>query len=285
MQTASAASFVDVARDASARGALAAHSGDRLAGVADEFEALFIDIMLKAARKADSDGGLFDSHAMSTYREMLDHELARTLARHHDLGIGGALERQFGEMLGHAGDTAGSAGGMTGMPQPPVPRAPTGAPLAGTQEAFVARLRPHAERAAQRLGVSADAILAQAALETGWGEHVLRRADGTSAHNYFGIKADRNWSGDTVRVSTTEYVAGRAVTVAANFRAYPDAASAFADYASLLADNDRYRPALVAGSDTAAFARGLAAGGYATDPDYAAKIIRIAGAAGALKQQ
>ncbi|MEQ8660417.1 MAG: glucosaminidase domain-containing protein, partial [Gammaproteobacteria bacterium] len=133
----------------------------------------------------------------------------------------------------------------------------------------------HAEAAAAELGVSPRAILAQAGLESGWGRHVIRHRDGASSHNYFGIKAGPGWRGDSVRVPTTEYVGGRAVTVEARFRAYPSAAAAFRDYVDFIGANPRYANALARGDSEAAYARELAAAGYATDPRYAEKIIAI----------
>ncbi len=280
MQSVNAGGYVDFARFSAMRADAARDGGrDALGAVADEFEALFVDMMLKAARSAQIEGGLFDSNAMTTYREMLDHQLAVTLARSHDLGIGRALERDYGALVGDAAE----------MPQERPPAPPASGALRRWHEAaqavqggdeapretFVARLTPHAEAVARELGVTPRAVLAQAALETGWGEHVIRRADGSSSHNYFGIKAANGWRGEVVSVPTTEYVDGRAVTVEARFRAYDSAAAAFADYGRFISENPRYREALANGTDEARYAHGLAAAGYATDPRYAEKIIAI----------
>lgn len=142
-------------------------------------------------------------------------------------------------------------------------------------EAFVRELWPHAQRAAAELGVSPRALLAQAALETGWGRHMPRRADGSPAHNVFGIKAGRRWQGETLARATTEHVDGRKVREVARFRAYASPAESFADYVALLRDSPRYRSAL-GQQDPKAFATALQRAGYATDPDYAAKLAAIA---------
>ena len=120
------------------------------------------------------------------------------------------------------------------------------------------------------------ALLAQAALETGWGKHLPQRHDGSSSFNLFGIKAGGGWDGDKVSVPTLEYEGGVAVRRRDNFRAYDNPAQAFADYARMLTDNPRYAHALGQGENVAGFAHALSRGGYATDPGYAAKLTAIA---------
>ena len=145
------------------------------------------------------------------------------------------------------------------------------------QQAFLQSIAPWAKEAADKLGVAPELVSAHAALESGWGQRPLKNADGSSTHNLFGIKAGKSWSGDVAESATTEYVGGAALKTSARFRAYPDQASAFRDYAQMLMDNPRFRGALGTGSDAHAFASGLAKGGYATDPAYAAKLSRLAG--------
>jgi len=145
------------------------------------------------------------------------------------------------------------------------------------QQAFLDSIAPWARQAAAQLGVAPELVQAHAALESGWGQRPLRAPGGASSHNLFGIKAGQRWNGATGDSTTTEYVNGAALTTRERFRAYPDAASAFQDYARVLLDNPRYRGALNTGNDAQAFAQGLARGGYATDPDYASKLARIAG--------
>jgi flagellar protein FlgJ len=145
------------------------------------------------------------------------------------------------------------------------------------QQAFLDSIAPWAKEAADRLGVAPELVSAHAALESGWGQRPLRNPDGSSTHNLFGIKATGHWQGDVAESKTTEYVGGAAVKTSARFRAYPDQASAFRDYAQMLIDNPRFHGALGAGGDAKAFANGLAKGGYATDPSYATKLSRLAG--------
>jgi flagellar protein FlgJ len=144
-----------------------------------------------------------------------------------------------------------------------------------TPEGFVASIWPHAQRAARELGVDPRALVAQAALETGWGKRHIARDNGSSSHNLFGIKAT-GWSGERATTGTHEYVNGQRRTEVASFRAYGSMAESFGDYVRLLKSNPRYQAALGAGSDVHGFAQGLQRGGYATDPAYAAKITAIA---------
>jgi flagellar protein FlgJ len=152
-----------------------------------------------------------------------------------------------------------------------------GASTSGEQQAFLQSIAPWAKEAADKLGVAPELVQAHAALESGWGQRPIRNVDGASSHNLFGIKAGAKWEGATSETATTEYVGGAAVKTSAKFRAYPDGAAAFRDYAQMLLDNPRYKGAIGAGSDAHAFAQGLARGGYATDPAYAAKLARLAG--------
>ena len=152
----------------------------------------------------------------------------------------------------------------------------TGGATSPEQQAFLDSIAPWAQQAAQQLGVAPELVSAHAALESGWGQRPLRNGSGATSHNLFGIKAGANWDGAVSESSTTEYVGGAAIKTRERFRAYPDAGSAFRDYARMLTDNPRYRGALGVGNDAQAFAQGLARGGYATDPAYAAKLARLA---------
>jgi flagellar protein FlgJ len=142
--------------------------------------------------------------------------------------------------------------------------------------AFVASVAPLAREAGARLGVAPEILTAHAALETGWGQQMLRHVDGADTHNLFGLKAGGGWAGEVAAAATTEYEDGAAQPRTERFRSYPDAASAFRDFTKLLLDNPRYQGALNAGSDVRAYAQGLARGGYATDPAYADKLVRTA---------
>jgi flagellar protein FlgJ len=148
-------------------------------------------------------------------------------------------------------------------------------PVWSTPEDFAQQLWPYAERAAEKLNLSPEALVAQAALETGWGEHVMKHPDGTSSLNLFGIKASNNWSGGTVSKPTIEYSDGIVRKERATFRAYPDLAATFDDYAEFIGEHPRYQGVTNHGDDTSGFATALQESGYATDPRYADKINAI----------
>jgi len=147
--------------------------------------------------------------------------------------------------------------------------------LDGSPAAFVEALYPQAERIAKSIGVDSRVLLSQAALETGWGQKVLQRADGSSSFNFFNIKADANWQGPVVSVPTLEYRNGIAVRETATFRAYASPEQGFADYARLITENPRYQNALQRASDPRAYMHALARAGYATDPRYADKVLAL----------
>jgi flagellar protein FlgJ len=139
---------------------------------------------------------------------------------------------------------------------------------------FVSAHAPSAQAASQATGIPQRFLLAQAALESGWGRREIRGADGAASHNLFGIKAGADWAGRVVEAPTTEYVNGKAVKTVARFRADDSDAESFADNAKLIAGSARY--ASVRGArDEASFAYGLQRAGYATDPQYADKVMRV----------
>jgi flagellar protein FlgJ len=149
-------------------------------------------------------------------------------------------------------------------------------PIAASKSDFIKQMLPHAEAAARELGVDPHALLAQAALETGWGKSVPCNAAGECSFNLFGIKAGAQWSGASVNVPTLEFEEGVAVRKVERFRAYESPADSFRDYAKLIGNNARYENAVGTGDNVAAFASALQKGGYATDPNYARKLVAVA---------
>lgn len=156
-----------------------------------------------------------------------------------------------------------------------VPLAPGKAAFANHEE-FIATMLPMAQEAAARIGVDPKVLVAQAALETGWGKSVLRQGDGASSHNLFNIKAGSSWKGDTARAVTAEYENGQVVKETAQFRAYDSFADSFHDLVNLLQNNDRYQGVVNAADNPEQFVKELQKAGYATDPRYASKIASIA---------
>lgn len=230
--------------------------------VAGQFEALFLQTMLKNMREASLGDPLFgnsDQHEM--YQEMMDQQLAVEMASGKGIGLADMLVRQLG------GDEAAK---LTPVDKPVKP-------AWSDPESFARDIWPHAERAADKLGVAPEAVVAQAALETGWGAHVMPDRHGESSFNLFGIKAGAGWTGGQVSRKTLEYDAGVPRHENAQFRAYGGIEETFDDYAAFLADNPRYREVRDTGDDTGGFAHALQASGYATDPEYANKLTRIMG--------
>jgi flagellar protein FlgJ len=145
-----------------------------------------------------------------------------------------------------------------------------------SQDEFVATMLPMAKAAAARIGVDPKYLVAQAALETGWGKSVMRAEDGSSSHNLFGIKAGQSWQGGQARAITSEFRDGSMVKETAQFRSYNSYQDSFHDLVTLLQSNDRYKEVLKSADNPEQFARELQKAGYATDPDYASKISQIA---------
>jgi len=237
---------------------------------ARQFESLFTQMLLKSMREANKSFGedsLFGSDQGDMYQDMFDDQIAMQLSKGKGLGLADMLVRQ---LQGGVQSTE-----KTSAPTTSTPTANTQA-LTTSKEDFRRQLRPHAEQAARELGVDPNALLAQAALETGWGRSVPCNANGDCSFNLFGIKAGSQWSGATVNVPTLEFEAGIPVRKVERFRAYDSPADSFRDYAALIRDSSRYANARGAGDNVEAFATALQQGGYATDPHYAQKIAAVA---------
>ncbi|MEM7502143.1 MAG: flagellar assembly peptidoglycan hydrolase FlgJ [Pseudomonadota bacterium] len=279
--TASITTATEFSQYAGLRAAANNNDPAALREVAGQFEALFMQTMLKNMRAGQLAEPLFGSEQHKMYVEMMDQQFAIEMASGRGLGFAEMLVNQLG------------GAPMTGTGTASTPRsllavAPVNAPARSHDSVvsgpdswrdashFAADLWPHASRAANRLGVAPEAILAQAALETGWGEHVMRFKDGSNSNNLFGIKADSDWGGGSVVRQTLEVTGGVPEVVRARFRAYPNLEATFADYTRLLAEQPRYQ-AVTGSDDVASFANALQEAGYATDPRYAEKIMRIAG--------
>ena len=239
---------------------------------ARQFESLFTQMLLKSMREANKSFGedsLFGSDQGEMYQDMFDDQIAMQLSKGKGLGLAEMLVKQLQQ---GAGVSAGPESAQ------PVSTPATGGAekLSTSKDDFISKLRPHAEQAARELGVDPNALLAQAALETGWGRSVPCNAQGECSFNLFGIKAGSQWSGATVNVPTLEFEDGVAVRKVERFRAYDSPADSFRDYAALIRDSSRYASARGAGDNVEAFATALQQGGYATDPHYAQKIAAVA---------
>ncbi len=297
------ASITDFGQFTSMRAAADRNDPAALREVAGQFEALFIQMMLKNMRDASfGDPLMGDSQQHKLYTEMMDKQLALDMASGKGIGLAEKIVEQLGGPPDEKGELDKSIPEFR-LPMRPVaqtasefqvqrsaetvtaPIPSTAAAVAEVRgasepewtdpESFGKAVWPHVQRAAKLLNVSPVAVLAQTALETGWGSKVMPDANGGSSFNLFGIKAGGNWQGDSVAKSTLEFENGVARRETAKFRAYADVSGTFDDYASFLAKNPRYENVVGKGDDVAGFAQALQDSGYATDPQYADKIKAI----------
>jgi flagellar protein FlgJ len=246
-------------------------SPEALRSAAQQFEAVFMNMLMKSMREATPQDGMLDSDQTRMYTSMLDQQLTQRMAS-RGIGLADVMVRQLSATLqAPVGEGATPA-------EPAAQALPTAARSGDAPahvEAFVQRLLPHAKAASASTGIPAPFMLGQAALETGWGKAEIRGADGQNSHNLFGIKAGGSWRGRTVDIVTTEYVNGQPQKQVDTFRAYDSYADAFRDYANLLRANPRYQNVIAQGQDAAGFAQGLQQAGYATDPNYAQKLLSV----------
>jgi flagellar protein FlgJ len=277
-----------------------ANDPQALRTAARQFESLFTDMMLKAMREAKLGDGLGDSQATDFYQDMYDQQLSLQMSQGKGLGLADLLVQQLtrgaaaasaaGAAVSSAASSADAASSGDSTASAAATAAPNGAsalPAAkGVPTAqrigFIRALAPYAQRAAAQLGISPDGLIAQAALETGWGRHVPA-SGGVSSNNLFGIKAGATWSSGSVQAATTEYQQAVPIAQAASFRAYSSLQQGVNDYVSLLRNHAAYQSALGTGADVGAFADALQRGGYATDPDYVAKLTATAAEVQALR--
>ncbi len=258
-----------------------------LKAAAQQFESVFLNMMLKSMREATPQDGMFDSEQTRMFTGMLDQQLAQSMAS-RGVGLADIMVRQLrGQMTEDTGQKAENL--PLGLdlslraprsplldPQPLVSALPS-AHTGTVQENFISRMLPFASQASQASGVPPQLMLGQAALESGWGRREIRMADGSNSFNLFGIKAGGSWNGKVADVMTTEYKDGIAHRQVEKFRAYPSYAEAFRDYATMISSNPRYAGVLQQGNDVAGLTQAMQKAGYATDPNYADKLARVMG--------
>ena len=251
--------------------------------VGKHFEALFIQMMLQSMRQASPGDPLFGDKVGELYRDLFDKQISENMASKGTLGLADIIVKQLQQNANMR--KAADANAM----QVPVQSGPATVKSLPQQSdagssavytspaAFIKDIWPHAQQAAQQLGVDPQVLVAQAALETGWGRGIMRSPDGRSSNNLFGIKAGGDWQSDTVTKTTLEYRDGVAVKERASFRAYDSMAASFQDYVEFLQKNPRYKDALMHVGDPQKFSDALQQAGYATDPRYAEKIGKVLG--------
>jgi len=248
---------------------------------ARQFEGIFMQQLMKSMREASMSSGMLDNAGTKMGTEMLDTQFATQMT-----GLKGGLseviakqlERQLGEPLANiAADVAKAATDQPAVKSSKSAAVPPLNSLNGKdrQIGFL-KLHDGAAKAAEAAtGIPANFMVAQAAHESGWGRHEIKNTDGTTSFNVFGIKAGSSWKGATTEVTTTEVIDGQARKVKAKFRAYGSYEEAFTDYAKMMKNNPRYSKVVASGTSAQGFAQGLQKAGYATDPEYAAKLTRM----------
>ncbi|TVP10152.1 flagellar assembly peptidoglycan hydrolase FlgJ [Shewanella sp. KCT] len=286
--------------------------------VAQQFEGIFVQMLMKSMRDAnavfESDSPM-NSQYTKFYEQMHDQQMSVNLSDKGMLGLADLMVQQLSPQTSQMRPASVLRGGIVSpvansgqqvdrqslaqaevqskvsSGDKPLPRIfdelvsgkvlPSQAPIAlankgfESREAFVKAVYPHAEQAAKALGTSPEVLIAQSALETGWGQKMVRRADGQPSNNLFNIKADRRWDGERAGVSTLEFEHGVAVKQRADFRVYQDIKQSFDDFVSFISEGERYQDAMDKAANPADFIRGLQDAGYATDPDYADKVIKV----------
>jgi len=279
-------------------------SPEALKEAAKQFEAIFLNNILKGMRQAKLADGALDNDQSKFYQDMYDQQLSVHLSGTPGVGLADLIVKQLSpdrpeaekkavqDYLGEAGAALTPVNDgrariraysyrdrplneMTEIPFQPEPVQSGRRLPIPSAEAFIRQLHPYAQQAAKALGVAPGALLAQAALETGWGRSVINNSDGSNSFNLFNIKADRSWQGRQAKVSTLEFEQGVAKKVNAGFRSYNSYQESFQDYVDFIKSNPRYAEALKKAGNAGQYMRELQHAGYATDPKYADKVMSI----------
>lgn len=237
--------------------------------VAQQFEALFVNMMLKTMRdsnKVFAEGNILQSNEMDFYQQNFDNQISLHLSQGKGLGLAEVLHRQLLQQykVNEGGRSEQAQSGRDAA------ESEFKSPLD-----FLNAIYPSARKAASKLGLKTEVLLAQSALETGWGTSLAKDSGGKSSHNLFGIKADSQWQGSVSTSKTLEFSDGVAKQQTAKFRHYDSFQDSFEDYVNFLEGNPRYSKALRVASDDESFVAELQAAGYATDPHYGQKITTV----------
>lgn len=272
---------------------------EALTAAAKQFESIFTSMLFKSMRDANSSfkSDMLNSQNEQFYRQMQDDQMASELSASGSLGLADMIVAQLSagqandatedKVRNEGFDTSLQRPQYSGRSQDRTPEVQSAQAMSATDvsvakqpvsfdspESFVASMKPYAEKAASALGVDSSLLLAQAALETGWGSKMIKNSLGNS-NNLFNIKADRSWKGDKVATQTLEFHGKTAVKESASFRSYSNFEDSFDDYVKFLNENPRYETALQHQGNSENFIKGIHQAGYATDPNYADKVLRV----------
>lgn len=257
--------------------------------VAAQFESIFTQMLFKSMRKAneafEDEDSPFNASSVKFYRDMHDQQLSMELSQSGALGLADIIVEQLSPTPGkYTPASLFSPSQITPMVSKPTElveeikeavTASNDVKVIESEQSFVSELWQHAKQAAEKIGLSPAVMLAQSALETGWGKYVITKSDGKSSNNLFNIKADKSWQGDKAAKASLEFEDGVAVKKQSNFRAYNNIAESFDDFVNFLQQNPRYKSALKTTANPTEYLNELQKAGYATDPNYAQKIINV----------
>ncbi|POP41903.1 flagellar assembly peptidoglycan hydrolase FlgJ [Superficieibacter electus] len=258
--------------------------------VARQVEGMFVQMMLKSMRDALPKDGLFGSDQTRLYTSMYDQQIAQQMTAGKGLGLAEMMVKQLAAGQSQPSEqptqtpmrfdletvTSYQNQTLTQMVRKALPKVPesTDTALSGDSKDFLAQLSLPARLASEQSGIPHHLILAQAALESGWGQRQIKRENGEPSFNLFGVKASSGWKGPVTEITTTEFENGVAKKVKAKFRVYSSYLEALSDYVGLLTRNPRYA-AVTTASSAEQGAQALQNAGYATDPAYARKLTNM----------
>ncbi|MHA7846412.1 flagellar assembly peptidoglycan hydrolase FlgJ [Serratia sp. D1N4] len=266
---------------------VAADPQGNLKQVAQQVEGMFVQMMLKSMRAALPQDGVLSSDQTRLYTSMYDQQIAQQMAQ-KGFGLAEMMARQLAAANSEPSETAGTVPmlldnqvlqrlpiqALEQIVRRALPKAPAVAAVPLSNGNFVAQLSGPARIASLQSGIPHQLIVAQAALESGWGKREIPTAEGTPSYNLFGIKAGSSWDGPVTEITTTEFEQGAAKKIKARFRVYNSYVEAIGDYVKLLTNNPRYANVAAARSPEQA-AHALQQAGYATDPHYAKKLVSV----------
>ncbi len=259
-------------------------SPEAIKEVAKQFESIFVGMMLKSMRQAKLADGIFDSSQSDFYQDMYDKELSVHLAGEQGIGLADLIAKQLSpdQSVAVSKNQGIADYGRQSMIRSITVSENNIATVHNQEsddidsaEEFINQLRPYAEQAAKELNVDANVLISQAALETGWGKSIIKFSDGSSSYNLFNIKADKSWQGKQENVSTVEFKEGVAIKEISGFRSYGSYQDSFEDYVEFIKTNPRYKAALKSVQQPEQYMQALQQAGYATDPNYAKKVMEI----------
>jgi len=268
-----------LAADAQSLGNLKMEAGknspEAIKETAKQFESLFMRELVKSMREATMKSGMLDSPGGDLGTDLLDQQFAVQMSGQPG-GLSDLIAKELTRQMGVATEaaTAKTTASPTTVAEPTRAATKTHRAPTTSQVSFVQKHSDVASKIEKASGIPASYMLGQAGHETGWGQHEIKLKGGAPSFNLFGIKAGASWTGKVAEVTTTEYVDGAPQKRIARFRAYDSYEDSFKDYAKMISESPRYAKARAQTGSVQAFASGLQKAGYATDPEYAAKLSR-----------